>query len=89
MQPYRELGNELDKNYDHERLLSTSTGRSGSSGIITERISAILLRDGSEGVWEGLSSCGFGKGRGLARMAEQTFFSPPMYPRRVFFSLVR
>jgi hypothetical protein len=41
MQPYRELGSELDKNYDYERILSTSTGNSGSSGIITERISAI------------------------------------------------
>ena len=42
MQPYRELGNELDKNYDYERILSTSRGSSGSSGSITERISAIL-----------------------------------------------
>ena len=38
MQPYRELGNELDKNYDYERILSTSRGSSGSSAIITERI---------------------------------------------------
>ncbi|KAN0072638.1 hypothetical protein V8E54_009567 [Elaphomyces granulatus] len=33
MQQYRELGNELDKNYHYERILSTSTGSSGSSGI--------------------------------------------------------
>jgi hypothetical protein len=33
MQLYRELGNELDENYDYERILSTSTGSNGSSGI--------------------------------------------------------
>jgi hypothetical protein len=33
MQQYRELGIELDKNYHYERILSTSTGSSGSSGI--------------------------------------------------------
>ena len=40
---YRELGNELDKNYDYERMLSTSIGSNDSSGSIPERISAILL----------------------------------------------
>jgi hypothetical protein len=43
MQLYRELGNELDKNYDYERMLSTSIESNGSSGSIPERISAILL----------------------------------------------
>jgi len=36
MQLYRELGYELDKNYDYKRILSTSTGSNGSSGIITD-----------------------------------------------------
>jgi hypothetical protein len=49
IRPYRELGNELAKNYDYERILSTSRGSSGSSG--------------KQGVGEALSSCGFGKGR--------------------------
>jgi hypothetical protein len=39
---YRELGNELDKNYDYEQMLSTSIGSNGSSGSTPERISAIL-----------------------------------------------
>ena len=33
MQLYKELGNELDKNYNYERILSTSTGSNSSSGI--------------------------------------------------------
>ena len=35
---YMELGNELDKNYDYDRLLSASTGNSGPSGIIPGKI---------------------------------------------------
>jgi hypothetical protein len=42
MQLYRRPGNELDKNYDYDRMLSTSIGSNGSSGSIPETISAIL-----------------------------------------------
>ena len=55
-------------------ILSTSTGNSGSSGIITENFSAILFL-----LWNlgGFIFMWLGKGRmegGLARMAEQPFF---------------
>jgi len=83
MQPYRELGNELDKNYDYERILSTSRGSSGSSGSITERISAILysfvghVREARElgraylhAAWQG---------KDWPEWLNETFFFPPIY----------
>jgi len=83
MQQYRELGYELDKNY---RILSTSTGRSGSSDIWGKgfRSSYFLfvghLREARELGGLILATAG-----GLARMAKQPFFSSHG-SSRVFFS---
>jgi hypothetical protein len=58
--------------------LSTSTGSGSSSGIITERISAVFFfvsgsPEGSEGVWEAYLHAALAReGGGLARMAERT-----------------
>ena len=60
MWPYKELGNELDKNYAYERILSTSRGSSGSSGSmreVREFINVALARE-----------------EGLPRMTERSFF---------------